>query len=152
MNAAGHLDRPPPRTGSAAGSRAASLCLGVNTYEQPQYISRMLAAVTRLSSPPDQVLVADDRSGEETRETVVGWAARQNFPVGHLWHPNTGVRRLDVRGWAIGYHLWHPEASRERTPVNDRLPGGALLSQQAWCRCGWYAHGCGGSGTYGLRP
>jgi len=101
MNAAEHPDRPPPRSGSGPEPGAPSIGLIVNTYQQPEYLSRVLAAITRQSSPPDQVLVADDGSGEETRETVAGWGSRQDFPVGHAWQPNAGFRRSRVLNLAI---------------------------------------------------
>ena len=58
-------------------------------------------------------------------EAFVGWGREDSELAVRLM--NAGVRRLDVRGWALCYHLWHPPASRAQLPANDpitrRRPG-----------------------------
>ena len=50
-----------------------SLALIINTYNQPDYLARVLRGVAAQTSLPDEVLVADDGSGEDTRKLIKGW-------------------------------------------------------------------------------
>ena len=51
-------------------------------------------------------------------EAFVGWGREDSELAVRLM--NSGVRRLDVRGWALCYHLWHPPASRGHlTPTTN---------------------------------
>ena len=46
-------------------------------------------------------------------EDFVGWGREDSELAVRL--TNSGVRRLDVRGWAVCYHLWHPSASSDQS-------------------------------------
>ena len=65
-------------------------------------------------------------------EAFIGWGREDSELALRLM--NTGVRRLDVRGWALCYHLWHPPASRGNLDVNDRLL--AQAQREGGTRCG----------------
>ena len=71
-------------------------------------------------------------------EAFTGWGREDSELAVRLM--NAGVRRLDVRGWAICYHLWHPPASRASLPANDQLLQAALTQTAAWCEAGLSAH------------
>jgi glycosyltransferase involved in cell wall biosynthesis len=64
-------------------------------------------------------------------EAFSGWGREDSEMILRLM--NSGVRRLDVRGWALCYHLWHPPASRSGLAANDELL--AQARQQAATRC-----------------
>ena len=54
-----------------------TIALIVNTYNQPDYLARVLAAVSNQAQLPDEVLLADDGSGPETGRgfcPVEAWA------------------------------------------------------------------------------
>lgn len=78
-----------------------NLSLIINTYDQPEYLARVLAAVSRQTSLPEEVLVADDGSGEETRLVFSQWAAAQNIRVQHVRQPHEGFRRARILNQAI---------------------------------------------------
>lgn len=78
-----------------------SLTLIINTYEQPDYLARVLAAVTAQVSPPNEVLVADDGSGPETGRVISEWSARQAFPTAHVRQPHEGFRRSRILNQAV---------------------------------------------------
>lgn len=80
---------------------APSLALVINTYNQPEYLARMLRAVAKQTQPPAEVVLADDGSGEPTRETFARWTASQPFRCEHAWQENTGFRRARVLNLAI---------------------------------------------------
>jgi glycosyltransferase involved in cell wall biosynthesis len=73
----------------------------INTFDQPDYLSRVLAAVARQTSPPEEVLLADDGSGEATRELFAGWSQGRKFRTGHLWQAHEGFRRAQILNQAI---------------------------------------------------
>jgi glycosyltransferase involved in cell wall biosynthesis len=76
------------------------LALVINTFNQPEYLDRVLRAVVDQASLPNEVLVADDGSGEETRQVVAKWAA-QNTNVRHVWQQKDGFRRARILNEAI---------------------------------------------------
>jgi len=78
-----------------------ALALIINTYNQPEYLGRVLAAVTRQTHKPDEVLLADDGSGDETRAVFERWAGAQSFRTAHVWQKNEGFRRSRILNQAI---------------------------------------------------
>ena len=68
-------------------------------------------------------------------EAFVGWG-REDSRVLVVRLMNIGLRRLDVRGWALCYHLWHPPASRVGLSENDDLFAQAQRSGATRCEFG----------------
>lgn len=73
----------------------------VNTYNQPEYLARVLRSLSAQSLAPAGVVLADDGSGPETREVFAGWAAAQSFPCDHVWQEKEGFRRSRILNLAI---------------------------------------------------
>jgi glycosyltransferase involved in cell wall biosynthesis len=71
-------------------------------------------------------------------EQFVGWGREDSELSLRLM--NFGIRRMDVRGWALCYHLWHPPVSRERLPENDRLLDQTTASGATRCQQGLDQH------------
>src|SRR5579864_7731498 len=78
-----------------------SLGLIINSFEQPDYMGRVLAAVAAQTSAPDEVLLADDGSGEETRQVFRRWSAAQKLRAAHVWQSHEGFRRARILNQAI---------------------------------------------------
>jgi glycosyltransferase involved in cell wall biosynthesis len=78
-----------------------SLGLIVNTHDQPDYLGRVLGAVSRQVAPPEEVLLADDGSGEATRRVFAEWSAAQRLRAEHVWQPHEGFRRARILNEAI---------------------------------------------------
>jgi glycosyltransferase involved in cell wall biosynthesis len=78
-----------------------SVSLIINAYEQPDYLARVLGAVSRQVSLPEEVLLADDGSGEATRRAFGDWAKAQQFRSEHVWQPHEGFRRARILNEAI---------------------------------------------------
>jgi glycosyltransferase involved in cell wall biosynthesis len=77
------------------------LALVVTTFERPDALARVLETVARQSSPPDELLVADDGSGPATRDVVLGFANGARFPVHHVWREHRGFQLARMRNCAI---------------------------------------------------
>ena len=78
-----------------------SLALIVNTYNQPDYLVRVLEAAARQTRPPNEVVVADDGSGEETRRAIQAWSSEHPLPCRHVWQEKQGFRRSRILNEAI---------------------------------------------------
>jgi glycosyltransferase involved in cell wall biosynthesis len=86
-----------------------TLALIINTFNQPDYLSRVLQAVSRQSVLPDEVLLADDGSGNETKAVFDQWRTAQKFRCEHAWQEHQGFRRAralnQAVAWARGSYL-----------------------------------------------
>jgi len=71
-------------------------------------------------------------------EAFIGWGREDSELAARLM--NAGVRRLDVRGWALCYHLWHPPASRAGLATNEQLLQETLTRKTSWCDAGLNSH------------
>ena len=78
-----------------------TVSLIINTYDQPNYLGRVLRAVSLQDSLPEEVLIADDGSGDETRSVFATWAAAQSFRTEHLRQEHDGFRRARILNSAI---------------------------------------------------
>ncbi len=77
------------------------LSLIVTTFDRPDALALGLASALAQSEPPDEILVADDGSGEATRALVARLAAGAPVPVRHLWQEHRGFRLAAARNRAI---------------------------------------------------
>jgi len=82
-------------------SASPSLALVVNTFNQPDYLLRLLNAVTRQTQLPQEVVLADDGSDDRTRGVFEGWASRQSFHCVRVWQEHAGFRRARILNLAI---------------------------------------------------
>lgn len=71
----------------------------VLTYNWPDALDRVLASVAAQTRPPDEVIVADDGSGEATRAVVQRWSA--TLPLRHVWQDDQGFRAARARNRGI---------------------------------------------------
>src|SRR5512133_2210692 len=78
-----------------------SLTLIINTYEQPDYLARVLAAVSTQASLPDEVLVAEDGTGEETWRVFERWSKPPGINAEHVRQNHEGFRRARILNQAI---------------------------------------------------
>jgi glycosyltransferase involved in cell wall biosynthesis len=75
----------------------------VPTYNRPGELLLVLRSLARQSRLPDEVVVADDGSGEETRRTVEEFARSPEcaFPVRHAWQEDRGFRKPMILNEAV---------------------------------------------------
>jgi glycosyltransferase involved in cell wall biosynthesis len=78
-----------------------TLSLVINTYNQPDYLGRVLKAVSRQSSLPDEVLLADDGSTDETKAVFEQWRTGQSFRCEHVRQEHEGFRRARILNLTI---------------------------------------------------
>lgn len=70
----------------------------VPTYNRPRALRLCLLSLAEQSVRPHEVMIADDGSGTETRDTVVQMqqALQQIFPIKHIWHEDRGFRKPKI--------------------------------------------------------
>jgi len=78
-----------------------TIALILNTYNQPDYLARVLAAVSNQTQLPEEVLLADDGSGHETREVFTRWKLGHTVCAEHVWQQNEGFRRSRILNQAV---------------------------------------------------
>jgi len=67
----------------------------VPTYNRPDKLHLCLLGLSKQSVLPDEVLIADDGSGEETLKTIEQFKESENcrFEVKHIWQEDDGFRK-----------------------------------------------------------
>jgi glycosyltransferase involved in cell wall biosynthesis len=78
-----------------------TLALIINTFNQPDYLNRVLNAVSQQRTLPDEVLLADDGSTNETKTSFDRWRAAQKFRCEHVWQEHRGFRRAHILNQTI---------------------------------------------------
>jgi glycosyltransferase involved in cell wall biosynthesis len=70
----------------------------VPTYNRPAVLKLCLLSLTMQSRLPDEVLIADDGSGQETRDQIDSLRPHLEsfFPVKHVWHEDIGFRKPKI--------------------------------------------------------
>lgn len=73
----------------------------VPTYQAPRELDLCLAGLSRQTTPPDEIFVADDGSGDDTRAIASYWKERMSSPLVHVWHPDEGNRKARICNQAV---------------------------------------------------
>ena len=76
-----------------------SIALVISTYNRPDALGEVLKSIASLEVFPDEIIIADDGSGEETRELIEKWQKR--LTIKHEWQEDKGFRLSAVRNKAI---------------------------------------------------
>jgi len=74
----------------------------VTTYNRPDALRRVLEGLAQQHVAPDEVIVADDGSGPETRRLVETQSHRVDYRLDYVWQPDQGFRLAAIRNAAIG--------------------------------------------------
>jgi glycosyltransferase involved in cell wall biosynthesis len=81
------------------GLTSCSLC--ISTYNWPAALQLCLQTVLRQQVLPQQVIIADDGSGPETKDVVDAFAKKAPMPVEHVWQPDEGYQLARIRNRAF---------------------------------------------------
>jgi glycosyltransferase involved in cell wall biosynthesis len=73
----------------------------VTTYNWKEALELVLLSAFRQSRLPDEILVADDGSREDTRDLVLSMEAQSPVPLHHVWQEDRGFRAAAIRNKAI---------------------------------------------------
>ncbi len=73
----------------------------ISTYNRPDALAVCLDSVRRQTLLPDEVVIGDDGSGPETRETIETISKDFPVPIKHVWHEDDGFRLAQMRNKSI---------------------------------------------------
>jgi len=73
----------------------------ISTYNQPAWLEKVLRGYARQTLPGFEVLVADDGSGEATREVIERARPWFGERLRHIWHADDGFRKCEILNKAI---------------------------------------------------
>jgi glycosyltransferase involved in cell wall biosynthesis len=73
-----------------------SSSLIISTYNWPVALDLVLQSVLLQKVLPNEVLIADDGSGEETKSIISKYQSKFPVPLIHVWIPDDGFRRTVV--------------------------------------------------------
>jgi glycosyltransferase involved in cell wall biosynthesis len=73
----------------------------VTTYNNPSALGRVLEGLTLQRRLPDEVIIADDGSGNETAALIDAFKEKASFPILHVWQENRGFRAAKIRNEGI---------------------------------------------------
>lgn len=77
------------------------VALLISTYNWPDALTRSFESILFQTSKPDEILIADDGSTEETRLAIDNFRKKTSIPVKHIWHEDSGFRLAEIRNKAI---------------------------------------------------
>lgn len=80
---------------------APEISLVITTYNSPVFLELVLKSVLRQRVFPLEVIIADDGSGEETRQLIEHYKEIMPVPLIHSWIPDKGFRVAKSRNLAI---------------------------------------------------
>jgi glycosyltransferase involved in cell wall biosynthesis len=77
------------------------ISLLVTTYNWKEALVRCLESAFAQTRPPDEIVVADDGSREDTGMLVRAYAEKSPVPLLHAWQPDEGFRAAAARNRGI---------------------------------------------------
>ena len=100
-----------------------SLSVIITTYNRPKALSVVLESLSNQSTMPLEIIIADDGSKKNTKETIEYWQQKISCPLLHVWQEDQGFRAAAARNRAV--------ADRKSTRLNSshtdisRMPSSA---------------------------
>lgn len=73
----------------------------VSTYNWPEALELCLKSAWTQTVLPDEIVIADDGSGEDTRALIERLAQESPVPLIHVWHEDAGFRKTIILNKAI---------------------------------------------------
>ncbi len=73
----------------------------IATYNWPSALASCLNSLLLQSCMPDEIIIADDGSNDDTKEIIDRFSSLHKLPIIHVWHEDTGFRLAHIRNKAI---------------------------------------------------
>lgn len=73
----------------------------ISTYNWKEALSLSLSSAIFQTTPPDEIIVADDGSTDDTRLLIESIREKTSIPIIHLWHEDLGFRKTKIYNMAI---------------------------------------------------
>ncbi len=73
-----------------------NVSLLLSTYDRSGALEKVLLGVARQTTPPAEVLIADDGADPGTQDLAGRWQSRISAPLRHFRHEEEGVRKTMI--------------------------------------------------------
>lgn len=73
----------------------------ISTYNWPSALNLCLQSVLQQSVLPDEVIIADDGSTDDTRQLISSFIRKSPIPIIHVWQADEGFQLAKIRNRAI---------------------------------------------------
>jgi glycosyltransferase involved in cell wall biosynthesis len=73
----------------------------VSTYNRPDALRVSVESIFRQTQLPDEIIIADDGSGQETKEIINQLQKESPVPVVHVWQEDEGYQLARIRNRAF---------------------------------------------------
>tara|TARA_B110000008_G_scaffold276462_1_gene315797 strand:- start:1976 stop:2773 length:798 start_codon:yes stop_codon:yes gene_type:complete len=77
------------------------ISLIITTFNWPESLLLVLKSVRYQTLPPDEIIIADDGSGENTRDLISSYKKQFDLNIIHSWQEDNGFRAARSRNKAI---------------------------------------------------
>lgn len=81
--------------------RTPSCSLILSTYELPKHLELVLTALERQTFKDFEILIADDGSGNETKQVIQDFIQKKTLHITHLWQEHHGFRKCKILNQAL---------------------------------------------------
>ena len=71
------------------------------TYNSPEWLAKVVWGFSCQTARPDEIIVADDGSGPETRERIDQLRAETGLNIVHVWQEDDGFRKTRILNKAL---------------------------------------------------
>lgn len=78
-----------------------SVTLLISTYNRSEALEPTLVSALQQTMLPSEIVIADDGSGEETRQLIERMQSSSAVPIVHVWHPDAGFKLSEIRNKGI---------------------------------------------------
>jgi len=73
----------------------------ISTYNWPEALELVLKSVAIQTHLPDEIIIADDGSTDETKQLINSFKSQFSIPLIHVWHEDDGFRKSQILNKAI---------------------------------------------------
>jgi glycosyltransferase involved in cell wall biosynthesis len=73
----------------------------ISTYNRPEYLRLALKAYLNQTVLPEEIVIADDGSSEETERVIKEFENNGDVKIIHCWHEDRGFRVSEIRNKAV---------------------------------------------------
>jgi glycosyltransferase involved in cell wall biosynthesis len=78
-----------------------NLSVIISTYNQPEWLQKVLWGYENQSNTDFELIIADDGSTEETKDLIQYFIKRSNLKIAHVWHEDHGFQKTKILNKAI---------------------------------------------------
>lgn len=82
-------------------SKPSSVSLVISTYNEPQWLEKVLWGYSVQTMPDFEVVIADDGSRQETKDLIKKLKCQTGLKMHHVWHEDKGYQKCVILNKAI---------------------------------------------------